>query len=118
MARGSFAGSQKLSQLQPQLGAYVRQVVNYLEENGISATVYDVYRSPAEQERRFKAGDTKARAGQSPHQYGLAFDVVIKQGEQSLEQRQLQAFWKALGFTVIDWDPAHVEYPNWQSVVR
>lgn len=110
-------GLSKLDQLKPWLAPYVRSMIAYLGNYGVGGKVYDVYRSCAEQDRRFALGDTKARCGESAHQYGLAFDFVVAEGEQSQRQRDVQAFWRQLGFTTIDWDPAHVEYPNWRRFI-
>ena len=111
----SVSGRWKVTQLQPWLAPYVTRVLEALEAVGIGGTIYDVYRSPAEQERRFAAGDSRAHGGQSAHQYGLAFDFVVTEGEGSARQREVQALWAALGFTTISWDPAHVEFPNWKQ---
>lgn len=104
---------------------YVKQVLSALDALGIGGTVYDVYRSPADQEKRYKAGETGARAGQSAHQFGLAFDFVVSEGEESQRQLQVQQVWKYLGYGVLEkpittvsgkaiYDRAHVEYPGWQ----
>lgn len=118
VAVARIAGRDKIRQLKPWLAPYVLDVLDYLARYGIGGTVFDVYRSPQEQDRRFRLGDSKARGGESPHQYGLAFDFVVSQGEQSPLQRDLQRFWNGLGFAIIDWDPAHVEYPDWRQFQR
>jgi hypothetical protein len=122
----AISGSYKLNQLQPWLSGYVRNVVNALDSIGVSGTVYDVYRSPAEQEARYARGETAARAGLSAHQYGLAFDFVVAQGENSDFQKAMQQFWKWLGFHVLEnpiqttkgpiYDRAHVEHPAWKAL--
>lgn len=113
----SVEGLGKIDQLKPWLAPYVRQQLQYLARYGIGGTVFDVYRSCSEQNRRFAIGDSRARCGESAHQFGLAFDFVVTAGEQSDLQRAVQDWWQRLGFTVIDWDPAHVEYPNWRRFV-
>lgn len=115
LARPTVVGLYKVQQLKPWLRDYVRSTISYLADNGIGGTVFDVYRSCEEQNRRFRLGDSRARCGESAHQYGLAFDFVVSEGEQSQRQRDLQAFWRQLGFVTLDWDPAHVEYPNWRA---
>ena len=109
-------GLSKLRELSPAGRTWAQQAFAVLASHGISGRLYDVYRSPQQQEKRFRAGDTRARAWQSPHQYGLAFDFVVSAGEQSPLQRQLQAAWNAAGLRTISWDPAHVEYPNWKAL--
>lgn len=84
-------------------------------------------RSEAEQERLFKAGMTKARAGESPHQHGFAVDVVHgtqawdlepyewnligSMGKEVARRQNLKVMWGG------DWsfyDPAHWELENWR----
>lgn len=121
------SGTYKLNQLQPWMGEYVKKIIAALDSIGVYGTIYDVYRSNADQEKRYAQGDTAARAGQSAHNYGLAFDFVVDQGENSDRQRQVQQVWKALGFDVLEkpiqtnkgpiYDRSHVEFPNWRQLV-
>jgi peptidoglycan L-alanyl-D-glutamate endopeptidase CwlK len=125
-------GKSKISELHPVWRDLVAWLLDLLSEFGISGTLVTVYRSNAEQDRRFALGDTNARAGQSAHNVtlarkpaALAFDFVVSQGEHSAAQRELHDFWRALGFEVIRGgvgpksvpDLSHVGYPGWRSVI-
>lgn len=88
-------------------------------------------RTGAEQDALFKQGVTKARAGQSAHQYGMAGDLVhfgrywnLTQKEWSVigligkevaRRRNIKITWGG------DWkfyDPAHWELTDWSNRVR
>nr|QJB21440.1 MAG: hypothetical protein [Microvirus sp.] len=43
---------------------------------GVPMYAHSVWRTPEEQQARYVAGHSKAKAGQSPHQYGLAVDLI------------------------------------------
>jgi peptidoglycan L-alanyl-D-glutamate endopeptidase CwlK len=86
---------------------------------------FETYRSPDDQNLVFRKGTSKARAFESPHQYGLAVDFVpfidgvwrwdvpaATWG--GLHRRAL-----AMGLTVpLAWDKPHIEHPNWGVVRR
>lgn len=123
----------KLGELHPVWAAQVTERLAALERHGINGTLFTVWRSDAEQERRYKLGESSARAGQSPHNVtyrrrpaALAIDFVPDQGEDSAMQSALQDWWAAQGFAVIRTgvgpdkrpDRSHVEFPSWREVVR
>jgi len=54
---------------------------------------------------------TDAWAGQSPHNYGLAVDI------EGPDQASIIDIGRQLGFGTVSWDPAHLEYPNWRSLL-
>lgn len=121
----------KANELHPVWREPIKEILELLDKHGVGGTLYTVYRSPQEQERRFKLGETNARAGESAHNViyqgrpaALAFDFVVHQGENSQLQRELQEWWAALGLSVIRGgvgpnrvpDPSHVEAPNWRAI--
>lgn len=49
---------------------------------GISATISETYRSPEAQAKAFATGRSKAKPGQSAHEYGMAWDIcLLKDGK-------------------------------------
>lgn len=90
---------------------------------------HGVYRSDEEQEALFKQGVTKARAGQSAHNYGMAVDLVHYGHYWDLTRKE----WNLVGEFGKDlarsmalkvtwggdfkslWDPAHWELTDWKS---
>jgi peptidoglycan L-alanyl-D-glutamate endopeptidase CwlK len=73
----------RLKKVHPELASRVREVANALAQGGISIEVVQGLRTIAEQDALFAQGRTKpglvvtrARGGQSNHNYGLAVDVV------------------------------------------
>lgn len=86
---------------------------------------FEGLRSPAKQETAFRAGATKARAWQSPHQYGLAVDFVARHGDtwswakthdwaflaRCAIARGLECQTKGL-----EWDLAHCQHPVWHRL--
>lgn len=96
---------------------------------GVPMFASEVIRTPERQEDLYALGTTKARAGQSPHQYGCAADIVhsvhgwdLDQkawalighvGKELAAQRGLKVIWGG------DWnfyDPAHWELKEWREV--
>jgi hypothetical protein len=119
-ARGTAGRLRILTQAAPPCRDWFVWVWDTLEWAGWEPTCYSVYRSPAEQQYRYDRGDSRARPGQSPHQYGMAMDVVVKPGERSKEQRAVHDWWRNMGFGVLDSgvDPAHCEWPHWRDITR
>lgn len=83
--------------------------------------LFETVRSPARQNHLFTTGTTKARGGKSPHQFGLAVDIVAKTGGRwswapGEDWKFLAASANAHGLLVpIAWDRVHVEYPDWKA---
>lgn len=103
-----------------------RQMVKLAAENGITIKITSGTRTYAEQDKLFaQGGVTKARGGQSNHNFGLAFDITIfKDGQpvwESPQYKTLGGLGKSLGFTWGgDWtsivDEPHFElHPPWAS---
>jgi len=98
--------------------------------------IFETFRSAERQDRLFVEGVTKARAGESPHNFGLAADYVpyLTQAEAvALGVRPgwhwpvaSDKSWIMLGKRAakaglvrpISWDKPHVEFPGWKQVVK
>lgn len=87
--------------------------------------IFETYRSPEDQDREYAEGDSKLRAGQSAHQYGLAADFVPVDEDGDWYWPPWEwAGWDALEvaarandlLTPIEWDRPHVEVPEWRAI--
>lgn len=97
-----------------------------LEGRVVVWRVFETYRSPARQEYLFhqRPKVTNARAWQSAHQYGLAFDVVgfIEANREwtwddRLPWAQLTLMALSVGLAApFDWDPGHIQSPAWKQI--
>ncbi len=92
--------SQRLARVNPSLARLGRRMVDCCAEAGISILITQGLRTSQEQDALYAQGRTapgrivtNARGGQSWHNFGLAFDIVV-----------LDSIGKA------DWDSSH---PNW-----
>lgn len=91
-------------------------IVSGLRSNSEQATLYakgrtrdQILRQVALQGRNGSVTD--APPGSSAHNYGLAVDV---EGRDQSAIIQLAA---AIGFGTVSWDPAHIEWPGWRSLI-
>lgn len=75
-------------------GRTTSEIINRVAKHGVGGSVTDAY------------------AGESAHNYGLAVDI---EGPHQAEILQLAV---AMGFQTVTWDPAHIEWPNWQRLLR
>jgi peptidoglycan L-alanyl-D-glutamate endopeptidase CwlK len=76
------SSSKRLDKVHPELANRVRTLINNLAERGMQVEVVQGFRTFAEQQALFEQGRsrpgpvvTRARAGQSNHNYGLAVDL-------------------------------------------
>lgn len=82
---------------------YATALLSYAQQRGFRPTVTSVYRSRAVQARlyqRYLAGLSPwpaAPPGQSMHEYGWAFDLVVGAGGKSAEQTELGRVWESWG---------------------
>lgn len=69
----------KIAQLYGPLGDRIRDLLGRARTMGLRVTLFCTYRSFAEQDALFRKrdGSTRARGGQSWHNYGLAADIVF-----------------------------------------
>ena len=109
--------NKRIQQLDPRLQRPATQFINQVESDlGVQLRITQGYRSFAEQNRLYAQGRTthgrivtNARGGQSYHNYGLAFDVVIMQNGQPV-WKPLPANVGAMGTNLgFEWGG------NWQS---
>ena len=125
----AISGTWYLSGLWPPFSEAVQYLLAWAEFYGLEGQIVSGYRTMAEQTQLYAQGRTQdeitqrvakhgtggtvtdAPAGSSAHNYGLAVDV---EGRDQLRIVQLA---RALGFGTVSWDPAHIEWPRWQSLI-
>lgn len=127
--------SRRIEDLQQKFQPMVRELLTrgnaVINATGYKLFITDGFRSFAEQTELYAQGRTKpgpivtqARAGESPHNYGLAVDLAFqKNGELSYAANLYKPVYeiaRQLGFVLgADWtgfvDVPHFEYPNWRS---
>nr|QJB21399.1 MAG: hypothetical protein [Microvirus sp.] len=112
----------------PRIVEFERLLIRRLRKLDVPMYAHCVWRSPDEQDAAFKRGVTKARAGQSPHNWGCAVDIVHCRKHWGLTERQ----WRVVGHVGKElaaqrslhvtwggdwkfWDPAHWELADWQA---
>lgn len=102
---------------------------------GIPLFAHCIIRGSADQNALYRRGVSKARAGESPHNFGCAVDIIhgTKAWDLSAKQWQIvghlgRELAKSLGLAVtwggddpgvddrFDWDPAHWELSDWRDV--
>lgn len=97
------ASRERLTLLSPTFRARVEAMLKVWHKGGVNVQVSHGYRSHAEQDMLYSVGRTKpgkvvtnAKAGQSPHNYGLAVDVVIidDQGKAVWAASAYKQLWK------------------------
>jgi len=109
---------------------FARKFVVRMENLGVPMFPHVFVRSREDQQVAFDSGVSRAKPGQSPHQYGLAVDIVhgIKAWDLSREswalighigkeiatQNGLKVVWGG-DFKSI-WDPAHWELADWRDI--
>lgn len=127
--RASRVGAQK------PLNDFITAFEQELWAREIPFVVHQVMRSAAEQKALFEKGVSRAKAGQSPHQWGCAVDFIhYKKGwELHPDKSEAYAMWAVIGaigkevarrkqipitwggdFVTI-WDPAHWELTGWKT---
>jgi peptidoglycan L-alanyl-D-glutamate endopeptidase CwlK len=79
-----------------------RAFVNLADMSGVQLAVYEGFRTFERQDRFYRQGVSRARAGQSYHNYGLAMDAVpIVEGRADWDSKkwdEVGRLGKALGF--------------------
>lgn len=126
----ALADRQNLSgQLWPPFAEAVHILQQWIDYYGYVGSIESGYRSLEHQAQLFAIGRTSAEIraqvrkkgadgavtdappGSSPHNYGLAIDVY------GPDQAKIIALAKQLGFGTVSWDPPHLEWPNWKSLL-
>lgn len=108
---------------------FERALVRRLRKLGVPVFAHCVIRTSAEQDALFVQGNSKARGGQSPHNYGFAVDIV-----HSVSAWEIPAHaWAMIGHVgkevaaslgvKVQWggdwsfyDPAHWELADWRKL--
>lgn len=114
---------------QPHILEFEKKLVKRCFKLGIPMFAHCVNRGSEEQNRLYRAGRSKARAGESPHNFGAAADIVHGTKAWDLTRKQWgiighvgKELAASLGFSVEwggDWkfyDPAHWELSNWRDI--
>jgi RHS repeat-associated protein len=112
--------NQRISQLDPRLQRPATDFINAAQAQGVNLRITQGFRSIAEQDALYNQGRTtpgsivtNARGGQSYHNYGLAFDVVMMQNGQPVWDR-IPANIGALGATYgFEWGGGWRTFPDY-----
>lgn len=115
----------------PDIIEFDRIMVKRLADLGVPMFAHEMVRTRERQDMLFDVGASKARAGESPHQYGCAVDLIHSVMGWGMTRQQWlvigqigQDLIKAKGFALVslawggDWqfyDPAHWEVANWRE---
>ena len=108
---------------------FERALISDFRSRGIPMFAHCVVRTHAEQDELFEKGRSKARAGQSPHNYGMAVDLVHSKFAWKLDLKSWEIIGH-IGYEVagrlgigIEWggewnfyDPAHWQLANWREL--
>lgn len=115
----------------PRIRKFTLAVIEELARYGVPLRCFNIYRGEAAQNKAYVEGHSKARFGQSPHNYGLATDLIhatkgwdipklaweaIHVIAAEVARRQnLPIRWGG-HFTNL-WDPAHYELKDWRKSI-
>lgn len=121
-----ISGLRHLSGLWPPFAGAAQYLIHWAERYGLQAEIVSGYRSLEEQRLLYAMGRTPAEIaqrvskhgrggsvtdappGSSPHNYGLALDF---------DNPQVRDLAGKIGFGTIAWDPGHVEWPGWRTLL-
>jgi hypothetical protein len=143
MADRPFLASQKWQQQQwradrlgahPDLLEFERVFIKRMAKLGVPMFASEIVRTPERQDDLYALGTTKAKAGESAHQFGCAVDIVHSVrgwdlsgkewqlighvGREVATQRGFKLQWGGDDPGVddaFDWDPAHWEILKWRK---
>ena len=126
----SVSGTWYLSGLWPPMAAAVDYLLQYAAYYSLSGLIVSGYRTPGQQAELYLQGRTLAEVanrvsktigvggvvtnafpGRSPHNYGLAVDF------EGRDQASILFLARAIGFVLVNDDPAHIEWPGWRQLV-
>jgi len=126
----AVSGTSYLYGLWPPMQGAVRYLLAYCAYYGLEGSIVSGLRSLQEQERLYAQGRTQdevtrrvskqgaggsvtdAPPGSSAHNYGLAVDI------EGRDQGAIIQLARQIGFGTVSWDPAHIEWPGWKSLVQ
>lgn len=114
----------------PAILEFEKAFIRRMAKLGVPMHASEVYRTPDRQNDLYALGNSKAKAGQSPHQFGLAADLIHSVMGWNLDQRQ----WKLIGHVgkeiavqkglKLEWggdwefyDPAHWQVKGWKALI-
>jgi len=125
----SVSGTSYLYGLWPPFSEAVRYLLAYASYYQLEGQIVSGLRSNSEQAKLYAQGRTQseilnrvslqgargsvtdAPPGSSAHNYGLAIDV------EGRDQARIVSLARAIGFGTVSWDPAHIEWPNWRTLL-
>lgn len=113
----------------PDILLFEMLLVRRLAGLGVPVFCHTAYRSEGTQNDLYAKGHTRAKAGESPHNWGLAVDIVHSR----LAWDMAKASWDVIGHVGKEvaaqngiavewggdwsfWDPAHWELSDWKSL--
>ncbi|MER8450126.1 M15 family metallopeptidase [Mesorhizobium sp. M1428] len=114
----------------PEILAFYDAFQRQLRALGVPMFAFCFVRDSEAQDAAYASGNSKAQAGESPHNFGCAVDIVHSRKAWSLTKRE----WQVIGHIGKDvaarnqmkidwggdwefWDPAHWEIRRWRSVL-
>lgn len=113
----------------PDIIEFERKLIKRAAKLGVPLFAHAVTRGATEQNRLYVQGHTKARAGESPHNFGAAVDIIHGTKGWNLTRKQWEIVGHlgkelaaSLGLRVKwggDWkfyDPAHWELTDWREI--
>lgn len=112
----------------PRILEFERKLIRRARNLGVPLFAHCVIRGSHQQTDLFLAGRSKAKAGESPHNYGCAVDIIHGTKGWALTERQ----WAVIGHIGKElamqagltvtwggdwkfWDPAHWELTDWRA---
>lgn len=114
--------------MHPDMIRFVKAMNKQFAQREYAMYPFELLRTPERQAKLYKQGRTKAMAGQSPHQYGCAVDIIscVKYWDLTPNQWEVigaigKEVARRLKIKVVwggDWkfyDPAHWEIENWRD---
>lgn len=115
----------------PEIVTFERALVQALRRQGMPFFCHNMWRDDEWQDRLFAQGVSNSRAGQSPHNHGMAADIVHSKyawelhrlswdlvghiGYEVAKRLQIAIQWG--GDWKDPWDPAHWEMKDWRTMV-
>ncbi|MFC3705921.1 M15 family metallopeptidase [Devosia honganensis] len=113
----------------PFIVAFEGRFIRRMRALGVPMFAHEVWRMPERQDELYRAGRSKAKAGQSPHNFGCAVDLVHGTQGWNLNDQQWSLIGHvgkevalSLGVKLVwggDWkfyDPAHWELADWRVI--
>lgn len=121
-----IGGQRFVSGLWPPFAGAVLYLLQWADHYQLTGSIVSGYRSYQEQRDLYAQGRTPAEIanrvskrgtggtvtdawpGSSAHNYGLAVDF---------DNKAIRDLAAEIGFGTVSWDPGHVEWPNWKSLL-